>query len=222
MRSTLTWAVRLGFIAAVTGLAWFSLTAAVVAICATILVAIQARASTLIEVSFGPLRAKLEREITEAERLVEKLRDFAALQAKGIISASTRLGRWTDESDDWTFQSLRETEAALRELGVSEERIREARFDFVRFAASDLGSSAMGTGIVPVKLGQDAVREWQTVMGKGLRKTPDEIEAYLTKWGSLTPERQQRIDEMRWVLTNQDIRDRDQFLLAHRPVEWPA
>jgi hypothetical protein len=221
MNLVLKWAGRIGFVAGVTVLSWFSVAAAVIAISAVILVALQSRAAALIEVSFGPLRAKLERDITQAEKLVEKLRGFAALQAKGIITANTRLGRWQDQSD-WPFQSLREIEAALRELGVPEEKINEARSEMVRFTISDLGNAAMGTSRVPMHLGQDAVNEWQEVMQKGLEKTPDEIEAYLKKWNVLSVDRQQRIDDMRWVMAHQDIRDREQFLRAHDPVEWPG
>lgn len=218
-KSKWVWVGRIAFIPAVTALSWFTVPGAIIAICATILVAVHVRASELIEISFGPLRAKLKQEISEAERLVEKLREFAALQAKGVISANTRLGRWSDQSD-WAYQSLREIEAALRELGVSEDEIRNSRMEMIKFTASDLGGAAMASSTVPSKLGREAVKEWQSIMHKGLEKTPEEIEAFLKKWNVLTPERQIRIDDMRWVLEHHDIRDRDQFMRGHEPVEW--
>lgn len=48
-------ALRIGFVIAATALAWFSIPVATVAIAASILVALQAKAGTLIEISFGPL-----------------------------------------------------------------------------------------------------------------------------------------------------------------------
>lgn len=209
------------FVLGVTVLSWFSVQAAVIAIVAIILVALHERAGMLIEVSFGPLRAKLEREVTEAEKLIGKLREFAALQAKAVLTASIRTGRFSDSSD-WAYQSLTEMEAKLRELGVGEDALREARSEFIRFTISDLGNSAMGVGRVPMHLGQEAINDWQEISRKGLQKTPGEIEDFLRKWGELTQERQLRIEEMRWVMEHQDIRDREQYLLAQDPVEWGA
>lgn len=218
-RSGLKWTARVAFVFAITALSWFSLPTAVIAISATILVALQARASTLIEVSFGPLRAKLEREVTEAEKLVEKLREFAGLQAKAVISASTRVGRWGG-AGEWAYDSVREMEQALRELGVSEDSLREARRDFVKFVVSDAGFSALGTNEMPRGLAPEGQTEWRAIRDKGLEKSPDEIEAFLRKWRALTPERERLIDDMRWMLEHHDIRDRDQFIRAQTPVEW--
>src|SRR3546814_12663545 len=87
-------ALSIAFVIAVTALAWFHLPVAVIAMCASILAALYGKASTLVEVSFGPLQAKLERDVSEAEKLVAKLRELAALQAKAAIGAAVRTGRW--------------------------------------------------------------------------------------------------------------------------------
>jgi len=174
----------------------------------------------LIELSFGPLRAKLERDLSEAEQLVQKLRSFAALQAGTIISAATRTGRWADAADDWQYVNLRRTEEALRHMGVSEEELKAARADLVNMTVRDLGNSALGQTYVPTKLGQEAVSEWQELKRTGRQAIPDEVEAYLRKWDALTPDREIRITDMRWVLEHDDIRDREQFLRAHAPIEW--
>src|SRR3546814_16887394 len=70
--------------------------------------------------------------------------------------------------------------------------------DFLAFTISDLGNAALGQGYIPSYLGQAAVEEWRAIHKKGLNKTPDEIEAYLRKWNALSPERQERINDMRW------------------------
>lgn len=215
------WALRVAFVLAITALSWFSLPAAVIALAATILVSLQDRAATLIEVSFGPLRAKLERDVSEAEKLVAKLKQFAGLQAKTIMQATIRSGRFMDQSG-WQLRTLKDLEAALRDLGLGEEELREARSDFVRYTGSDLGSAALGAPNVPMHLGAEAIADWKSISHKGLEKTPDEIEAFLKKWESLTPERQQLIDDMRWVLEHQDVRDAEQYARAHERVKWPG
>ena len=217
----LKWLLRISFVAAVTVLSWFSVSAAVIAIAATILVALQDRASTLIEVSFGPLRAKLERDVSEAEELVSKLRQFAGLQARAIMQATIRTGRWADTSD-WQLRILRELENALRGLGLTDDDLKASRADFIRYTVNDAGSAALGGGIVPSYLGQDALAEYHAISTKGLSKTPDDIEAYLRKWEALTEERQQRIDDMRWMIEHQDVKDSEMFARAHKRVKWPG
>lgn len=194
-------------------------TAAVIFIAAMILVALHDRAATLIEVSFGPLRAKLERDLTEAEMLSAKLRQIASLQVKAVLAAAVRTGRWADGSD-WQFQTLRELKNSLRGVGVDDQELQQGRADFIRFTISDLGSSAMGAGRVPMHLGEEAIAEWHQIMAKGHEKAPEEIESYLQKHGELSADRQLRINDMRWLIKHGDIRDRDQYLRAHKPVEW--
>ena len=111
-------------------------------------------------------------------------------------------------------------EAALRDLGVAESTLVDARAEFIRFTVSDLGNSAIGSPNIPMKLGEDAVREWKEIHGKRLDKSPDEIEEFLRRWGVLTPKRMMRVDDMRWLISHGDIRDREQYLRAHETVEW--
>lgn len=213
--------LKISFVAAVTVLSWFNVSAAIIAIAATILVALQDRASTLIEVSFGPLRAKLERDVSEAEELVSKLRQFAGLQAKAIMQATVRTGRWADTSD-WQLRTLRELEDALRGLGLSDNDLKTSRADFMRYTINDMGNAALGAGHLPTHLGNDAQVEWHAISNKGFAKTPDDIEAYLRKWNLLTPERQQRLDDMRWMIEHQDVKDEEQYARSHERVKWPG
>lgn len=216
------YALGVGFVAGVTTLGWFNVAAATIAICAVILVVLYPKADALIEVSFGPLRAKLQRDLTEAEKLVEKLRTYAALQAKTVIAASCRTGRFFDPKDDWQLANLRSVEERLRDLGVSESELVEVRSDLLRMTIRDLGNAALGGNITPMKLGNEAMAEWSALRKEGRNGSPDEVEGFLKKWGLLTPERQSRIDDMRWIIEHQDVRDREQFLRAHQEVPWDS
>jgi hypothetical protein len=207
------------FVIAVTSLAWFNVAAAIVAICAVLLTVLHGKASSIIELSFGPLKAKIERELSDAEKLVGQLKRVAAIQARQAIAASARTGRFASE-DDWIFVATKRTEAALRELGVSEEELQEARSDLVQLTLYDLGSSATGGAYIPSALGSDAVREWREAKRVKAFSDPNAVEAWLSKWGVLNPARQERIADMRWILEHHDIRDADQYMRAHRPVEW--
>jgi hypothetical protein len=87
----------------------------------------------------------------------------------------------------------------------------------VKFAVSDAGLAALGTNEIP-KTGE-AVADWKAIRRKGLEKTPDEIEAFLKKWGWLTPERETLISDMRWMLENESIQNREQFLRIKKASE---
>lgn len=213
-------ALGFGFVLAVTALSWFSMPAATVAICASVLVALQGKASTLVELSFGPLKAKLQRDVTEAEKLVAKLRSMAIIQAKATNAAIVRTGRFAENSD-WRYLQLRTTEAALRALGVEEPLIADARAEFVRFVAFDLGAGAMGgPSRLPLELQQPGLSDWYAVMNKEQSMTPDDVQAFLTKWDKLSPARLERVNDMRWVLDHGDIRDREQYLRSIIALEW--
>ena len=51
------------FILAVVALSWFRLSASVMAICAVVLVVMAGKLESLVEFSFGPLKAKMERNL---------------------------------------------------------------------------------------------------------------------------------------------------------------
>lgn len=211
--------LRIAFVALFTAISYFSLPAAIVGIAAAILVALQDKASTLIEVSFGPLKAKLQKDVTEAERLVAELRKLGVIQARSVIQAGVRTGRFSQVSD-WLYVMTKQIESALTALGVAKEEISDARTELVRYTVFDAAHAALGRGRVPSSLGQGAIDEWKKLMDKGFDITPDDVEAYLTKWGALSTERSLLVADMRWMIENNDIRDREQYLRAQNSVEW--
>lgn len=211
--------LRGGFVVATTALAWFSIPAAVVAIVASILVALQAKAGTLIEISFGPLKAKLEREVTEAESLVKQLREFAALQAQAIVAAGVRAGRWSSESD-WLYLHVKELETSLREMGVNEEILKASRREFVTYAIHDAAHMAMGNGHIPKKNGEFIEREWREALGEFPSTDPDRVEAFLVRHGLMNPDRMTRIEDMRWMIEHGNVRDAEQYIRTQKPVNW--
>lgn len=212
--------VQICFVVAVTTLAWFDVSSAIIAICAVILVVIAGRLSSLVEFSFGPLKAKIERNLSESEELLKGLKALAVVQARAVNSASVSTGRWAS-GDDWIFQSVKRIEQSLRKIGVSDDDLREARQDFVKLTVGDAAAAAMGGPRVPMHRGKIAVAEWQDVM-KTSRFDPDAIEEYLGKWEELNADREVRISDMRWMLEHGDVRDRDQYMRAHNEVPWPS
>ena len=210
---------KITFVVAVTILAWFNISASVAAIVASIMVALHGKAETLIEISFGPLKAKLQREVTQAETLVKQLREFAALQAKAVMAAGVRTGRWASDSD-WLFHAYKEMESALRMMHVSEDTLTGVRKEFVTYTVNDAGAAALAGGQIPSKDGTMLEKEWREAMGKFPDRSPDRIEAFLTNHGFMNSARAELIADMRWMAEHGDVRDADQYRRSQQSVPW--
>lgn len=208
------------FVFIATALAWFNLPVSIVAIVAVALVFLQSKASSLVEFSLGPLKAKLECELSDAEKLVEKLRSMTVLQARAAITSGIRTGRWPGNDDVWQFENSKHLEIALREMGTSEDDLRAVRADLVWFTIFDTGHSATGGVTLPMHLSKDACREWSEARDKQDFIDPDKVASWLQKWGQMTPERQVLVDDMVWMQANQDVKDVEQYLRAKRTIEW--
>ncbi len=213
--------IKILFVAGVTLLAWFNVSAAILAVCATLIVALHDKFESLIELSFGPLRAKLERNLSASEKLVEKLRTYAAVQAKAAIAASVHTGRFSSGTD-WIFVNAKRVEGGLKELGLSAVEIEDARKELVELTIRDLGSVAIGHGHLPMHLEEQARTEWMELHRSPALSDPEAVSSYLAKWGELSPERARILDDMRWIRENRDIRDSEQYLRAHHPIKWPG
>lgn len=211
------WIIKIAFIAVATLLAMWNVAMAVAFVSATILALLYGKADSLIEVSFGPLKAKLQRDITEAERLMEKLRALAAAQGRAAIAASAHTGRFATD-DDWIFQSAKRVESALRDLDVSEAKLIEARSELVTLTIRDAAMIALGSSYVPTKLGDAAHAPWKEIREVRPYPLPDQIERWLSEWGALSPQHQQRINDMRWMIEHKDVQNSEMYLRAHTPI----
>jgi hypothetical protein len=192
---------------------------AIFAVGTIVLAAIYDKASSLVEISFGPLKAKLERNVSDAEHLLEKLKRQAVIQAKLGITAAANTGRFASRTD-WIFVETKRIEQSLRDMGASEQELEEARSELVRLTLSDLGHSATGGSTVPHFLAIEGHQEWSLARRERKFADPDYVLSWLTKWDLLTSERQGLINDMRWVIEHRDVKDSAQYMRAHNPIEW--
>ncbi|MGB7654940.1 MAG: hypothetical protein WBL74_05620 [Novosphingobium sp.] len=211
--------LKVAFVVAASVLAWFSVPVAIVAICAIVLAALSDHTSFLIELSFGPLKAKLERDVTQAEKLLEQLKSFATLQAKASISTSSRTGRWADY-EPWNYYLAVEIENSLRSMGVAEDEISDALQDFVSFTIRDFKWAILGGSYGPVDLGPDAMKGYNEGNRTDEFLDPDKLEAWLKEWDQLTPDRIERLADMRWIVSNRKVRDLEQYSRCRKAVPW--
>lgn len=210
---------KIAFIAIATALCYINIAISIVFVTVVILTVIYDRASLVAELSFGPLKAKLEREVSEAETLVAKLRDFSAIQARAAIAASASTGRLAS-GDDWVFQSAKRLESALLKLGVDDALILEARSDLVRLTLYDMAHAILGGNYVPSHLAAPAREEWVSLRGAKPYPQPAAVRSWLERYGQTNEPRSIRLADMQWIIEHHDVRDSEQYMRAHTPVEW--
>lgn len=210
--------LSIGFVVAAVALAFFSVAAATSFVCATILVVLYPRIETVIEFSFGPLKARLERNLSASEVLLDQLRELSVIQARLGMSTAARSGRFHDP-DDWIFQRMKELDAHLGKMGVVPEVRKEIRGDSITSILYDFRNTILGGNFWQfTELGLEAQKEWRE-----LRSSPiidvAAIERWLVRWEIMTEDRRVRLEDMKWIIEHHDIRDRDQFLRSQHDVD---
>jgi hypothetical protein len=200
------------FILTATLLSWFNPASAIILICACLLVALFPKFESIVELSFGPLKAKLERTVSESEKLLSGLRSLALAQSKALVSASAHTGRFATK-DSWIFHASKDIEAGLRAIGMTEDELRIARSDLVRLAIRDIGAAATNGSYVPTELGDSAVTEWQAFRKNESLSDPDFLQAWLERHEVYGEDQKKLIEAMRWIIEHQDLKDEEQFLL---------
>ena len=201
------------FVIGATVLAYFDMPLALFAVSVSILTALYDKADSLIELSFGPLKAKLERNVSESEKMLSGLRSLALAQSKAVVAAASATGRFASD-DAWIFHTMKEIETGLKAIGASSEELAEARSKLVKLTLRDLGATATNGSYVPSHLGEEAVEEWHTFRRTEELSDPDFVEKWLAKHNALGVRQREVIAAMRWIRENRDIRDEAQYLLT--------
>ena len=207
----------MAFVIATTTLAYFNLPVALFSVGVVVLVALYDKADSLIEISFGPLKAKLERNISESERLLSGLRSLALAQSKAVVAAASFTGRFATD-DAWIFHAAKDVENGLKAIGASESELIEARSSLVKLMLRDLGATATNGSCLPSILGEEAINEWQQFRRNGKLSDPDFVEEWLSRHSVLGRDQAEVIEAMRWIRDNQDIRDEAQYMLTKREL----
>jgi len=221
MKKWVIWFARVAFILCVSAIGYVSVTVAILIIVTVLLTFLQSKADSLIELSFGPLKAKLEKTVSESEKLITGLRKLSLAQSKALVSAAAHTGRFATD-DAWIFHAAKDIEAGLKAIGATEIELAQSRSDLVRLTLRDLGACATNGGQVPIQLGEQAVSEWQKFRGTPDLLNPQFIETWLQKYNALGQEQRVVLEAMRYLINFGDIRNEEQFLLSKQNTELIA
>ena len=218
-RQWATLIVGLLFVGIASSLAAFGdVSAAVVFMCAGILAALYPRMGALVEISLGPLTAKLERNVQESERLLGQLRSTAIRQARFSLETAVRT-RGSPSRDDFLYNALKETERSLRALPAEKGEIEEATEPAISAILADFAGSITGGDARYVEVPGEARRAreeiWRNRKAGG---DPDAIESWVKRWLHFSPKHHQSLEEMRWIRDNRTVRDVEQFRLSYATI----
>lgn len=139
------------------------------------------------EITFGPLKAKLQRRIDEAEALLVKIRESAVLAAEANISSLVRMGRWSGY-DVMAVDAIRQKFVdLLGELGVDARKIHEVQNDWLRYNKFDYVMMITGGSTTPRNATPTEAEDWKRLRDIDNLPTPDALRRYLVGHGALTP-----------------------------------
>lgn len=183
-------------------------------ICGVILM-VASRFSDIIELSIGPLKTKLVRQVEEAEQALEAVRALAAKTAEtalSLVKMSGRFDGFTAQQEDEIFNSFR---SLMDELGI-EEAIRDEAEAFWHCTVEfDYGHFALGGNTIPEGASPEVSAEWSGLRGGGITQRPEPtvIEEFLRRTGYMNETSQEFLEDLKFYIANRQHR---------RPEIWVA
>lgn len=170
---------------------------ALVAACGAF-VTVMAKFEAIIELSFGPLKARMAESVMEANATTEQLRDVALTSAKSAITslmAESFLGSLGFRSRfDMHEQILRQ----LRETGATEEQIKDAD-EYWTCGLHIIYSRAIQSQLEEIKKRDGTPRETQEELARLVKDLRDLIDMDL--WSVPSPSIFRRIITERGLMT---------------------
>jgi len=164
------------------------------------------------EIAIGPLRAKLQRRIDEAEVILSKLRDVAATMSEIALSTMVRSryisGFSFEESDKIRTQII----GLLDDLGVDAERMRQVQFELTKDLSRDYVHAILGGHEVPAGASTEQIEEWKAMRRVWPLPTVEELKGFLSRVGALDDERRLLIEDYEQFIKTDTHRRLDVFL----------
>jgi hypothetical protein len=105
------------------------------------LIFVNVDAGTITEVSLGPLKARLERRIAEADALTQRLRESIKLTLAVAVSATMRTGRYPDRNRMYVRDALDRVDQIAKSAGLTSSDLAIVKDDFRRFTEIDMAQA---------------------------------------------------------------------------------
>lgn len=176
-------------------------------VCGVILL-VASRFADIEELSIGPLKTKLVRQIQEAEQALEAVRALTAKTAEtslSLVKMSGRLGGFSDEQEEEILSSFRQL---MNELGVDDATKDRAEAFWHQTVEYDYGHLALGGNQVPQDADPEESREWKLLRRGGFeeRPRPEAIEAFLNRTGYMNETSKEFLEDLNYYIENRQHR----------------
>jgi hypothetical protein len=136
------------------------------------------------------VEAKTREVVQRAENAVRELHVLALQVAELTLSLAMRQGRWGGYSDDELTSMRQSVFDVLKKLGVSSNDSEIVLREWHMIVEHDYAAHILGGSTIPKDSSNEVLSEWKQVRGEGFARysSPREIRAFLEKYGFMTPE----------------------------------
>jgi len=216
--------VGIAFVVITTVLAWLGGATVVGAmLCAAVLVVLYGRVDDVVEFSLGPLKARLEKNVAESERLLNGLRSMALAQIRRRLDEAASVADrdfYLGNDDLYIIQDQALDD--LRNLGIVGNDANNIIRPYVLTIAKQLGNRALGVpSSVTFLLGETAESERQEIMlQNNSNPNPETIHKWLEKYGVCSERVHQLVADMAELIEAGRIQTSDQVRrsMDERPI----
>ena len=154
------------------------------------------------------IEAETREVVKEARTVTKEIRELGKILVENQIShliRHSRLGSFGEIEQENRKNDLLQT---LRAIGVEDGEVDLILKDWHTFTIRDYAYAILGEGQIPIHLGDDALADHKEMRERDLNHppTPDEVEAFLTKYDLLTELRKEQLEDYRYYLENKEHR----------------
>jgi hypothetical protein len=145
------------------------------------------RLSDVLELSFGPLRARMRETLQETDEALERVRSLAQLSATGILNAVISTGRFGGGNDTWKVDLRDRIRSELAKLGVSDDEVRKSEALWNDLVAFDFVGIILGGSQAPSKT--EVWPQWKTLRARRPASPPSTLRDFLNEHGWMDEDR---------------------------------
>ncbi len=163
------------------------------------------------EFSYAGFSGKTRDLIKQTENTLSELQSLAIIVAKATLSLVKRSGRMGGYGDDEEEKLKKDLLVVLEEIGIPKDRYAEALQDWHQLTKFDYVHVILGIYHAPVGFDTEMLTERKDLSSIEDLPTPDRVREFLTKWGVLTPDREEWIRDYEHYIEKGEHR---------RPEKW--
>lgn len=163
------------------------------------------------EITVGPLTAKLQRRINEAEEVLKKLQNVAAAISEISLSTMIRTGRaggfGFEESEKFRMRIV----SLLREIGVGNDDVAATQRELTGYLKREYVYAIVGRSVPPIGISEEKIRAWNEIRDSHQIPTVGKVRSFLRSINALDEEAIELLDDYTYFEKHGDHRRPEVF-----------